>query len=98
VVPVARVAYAFTGGFGAGKASAESDWQGGGGGGGAVCAFPTGALEITDQGTRFVPFIDVQWLVRPDLEPTALRDVAGSALAGLAASPRVIRYHTACAG
>jgi uncharacterized spore protein YtfJ len=30
----------------------------GGGGGGGVRAFPAGALEITDSGTRFVPFVD----------------------------------------
>jgi uncharacterized spore protein YtfJ len=32
----------------------------GGGGGGGVRAFPAGALEITDSGTRFVPFVDLR--------------------------------------
>ena len=64
VVPVAKVAYGFGGGFGAGKHGAQADRRGeGGGGGGGVCAYPAGALEITDTGTRFVPFTDLKWLV-----------------------------------
>jgi uncharacterized spore protein YtfJ len=60
VVPVAKVAYGFGGGFGAGKDGRHVDRQGeGGGGGGGVRALPAGALEITDSGTRFVPFIDL---------------------------------------
>jgi uncharacterized spore protein YtfJ len=60
VVPVAKVAYGFGGGFGAGKHATAPDGEGeGGGGGGGVRAFPAGALEITDGGTRFVPFADV---------------------------------------
>lgn len=43
VVPVARLAYGFDGGFGRG------------GGGGRASATPIGALEI-DDGTRFVRF------------------------------------------
>ena len=65
VVPVAKVAYGFGGGSGSGKGSASAERQGeGGGGGGAVCAFPAGALEITESGTRFVPFIDFRRLSR----------------------------------
>jgi uncharacterized spore protein YtfJ len=64
VVPVAKVAYGFGGGFGSGKDSADADQQGeGGGGGGGVRAFPAGALEITDNATRFVPFTDPGRLV-----------------------------------
>jgi uncharacterized spore protein YtfJ len=64
VVPVAKVAYGFGGGFGSGKDSAHSDRHGeGGGGGGGVRAFPAGALEITDNGTRFVPFTDIRQLI-----------------------------------
>jgi uncharacterized spore protein YtfJ len=64
VVPVAKVAYGFGGGFGAGKHGVQADRQGeGGGGGGGVRAFPAGALEITETGTRFVPFTDLKWLV-----------------------------------
>ncbi len=59
VVPVAKVAYGFGAGAGAGKGGQHEDRQGeGGGGGGGVRAFPAGALEITDGGTRFVPFVD----------------------------------------
>jgi uncharacterized spore protein YtfJ len=64
VVPVAKVAYGFGGGFGSGKDSAHADRQGeGGGGGGGVRAYPAGALEITDNGTRFVRFSDVRQLI-----------------------------------
>lgn len=63
VVPVAKVVCGFGGGFGAGKNGSHADRQGeGGGGGGGVRAFPAGALEITDSGTRFIPFIDLRWL------------------------------------
>jgi uncharacterized spore protein YtfJ len=65
VVPVAKVAYAFGGGFGSGKHAAHPDREGeGGGGGGGVRAFPAGALEITSTTTRFVPFTSVAQLVR----------------------------------
>ena len=64
VVPVAKVTYGFGGGFGSGKQSAQADRQGeGGGGGGGVRAYPAGALEITEAGTRFVPFTDLKSLV-----------------------------------
>jgi uncharacterized spore protein YtfJ len=56
VVPVARVAFGFGGGYGSGgEETSETSGQGGGGGGGAS-ATPVGALEITDEGTRFVRF------------------------------------------
>jgi len=65
VVPVARVAY----GFGAGGGHNHGKHDGGseegpegGGGGGGVRAFPAGALEITQSGTRFVPYTDLRWL------------------------------------
>lgn len=47
VIPVAQVAYGFGGG--------TDDDSGGGGGGGGVFATPVGALELTDETTRFVP-------------------------------------------
>jgi uncharacterized spore protein YtfJ len=70
VIPVARVAYGFGGGFGSGHHRAEDaaavlDGKGageGGGGGGGIRAFPAGALEITQQGTRFIPFPDMRLL------------------------------------
>jgi uncharacterized spore protein YtfJ len=64
VVPVAKVAYGFGGGFGSGKDGAHPGRDGeGGGGGGGVRAFPAGALEITSTGTRFVPFTSLAQLV-----------------------------------
>jgi uncharacterized spore protein YtfJ len=62
VVPVAKVAYGFGGGAGSGT-DANPDRHGeGGGGGGGMRAFPAGALEITESGTKFVPFIDPAWI------------------------------------
>ncbi|NHN61232.1 MULTISPECIES: GerW family sporulation protein [Halorussus] len=74
VVPVARVAFGFGGGYGSGGESDDgsnrrgaggdastasenptAEPRGAGGGGGAAAA-PVGALEITDDGTRFVRF------------------------------------------
>jgi len=64
IVPVAKVAYGFGGGFGTGKDRAHADKQGeGGGGGGGVRAWPAGALEITGDATRFVPFEDPRRLI-----------------------------------
>ena len=54
ILPVARVAYGFGGGFGS---SEESDEVGEGGGGG-VSARPTGVVEITEDETRFIRFTD----------------------------------------
>src|SRR5262249_38145743 len=65
VVPVAKVAYGFGGGFGLGPVRHErdADKKGeGGGGGGGVTAFPAGALEITESQTRFVPLTDTRLL------------------------------------
>jgi uncharacterized spore protein YtfJ len=53
VVPVARVVYGFGSGFG------DDDETGAGAGaGGGVVATPVGALEITDETTRFIRFSD----------------------------------------
>jgi uncharacterized spore protein YtfJ len=64
VVPIATVAYGF--GAGGGTSRGKGDESGanaeGGGGGGGVRAFPAGALEITTDGTRFIPFHDRRWL------------------------------------
>jgi uncharacterized spore protein YtfJ len=73
VVPVAKVAYGFGAGAGRGRhhppkpevesGEAQPDQVGeGGGGGGGVYAFPAGALEITSDSTKFVPFTDYRWL------------------------------------
>lgn len=64
VVPVARMAYGFGGGFGEGdqvtdedEGTVESGGSGGGGGGGAMTR-PLGVIEVTDHETRFVPLGD----------------------------------------
>jgi len=65
VVPVAKVAYGFGAGLGTGRGKGGDDSgrnAEGGGGGGGVRAFPAGALEITADHTRFVPFLDLRWL------------------------------------
>ena len=54
IVPVARVRCGFGGGSGK---KARQDGEGGGGGGGFVSK-PVGFIEISAQGTRFVPIID----------------------------------------
>ncbi|MFW5956612.1 MAG: spore germination protein GerW family protein [Halorhabdus sp.] len=56
VLPVARVAYGFGGGFGEGP-NDEADPGGSGVGGGCgVLSSPVGAIEITDDGTLFIRF------------------------------------------
>jgi uncharacterized spore protein YtfJ len=81
VVPVARIAYGFGAGAGGARTGASADRQGeGGGGGGGVRATPAGALEISENGTRFVPFIDTKWL--------GLAFVAGAVVGRMAASRR----------
>ena len=64
VVPIARVAYGFGGGFGSGPTGGDQDrnlGQGGGGGGG-VLAKPVGVLEISAAGTRFIPLHNIGWM------------------------------------
>lgn len=63
VVPVARVAYGFGGGFGTGTDEEGETGEGGGGTGGARAA-PVGALEITEGKTRFVRFSGRKRLAR----------------------------------
>lgn len=56
VIPVASVRFGFGGGGGElGGREGEGGREGGGGGGGLV-ARPCGALEITPERTRFIPF------------------------------------------
>lgn len=56
VIPVARVRYGFCAGSGSGK-NRETEAEGGrsAGGGGCVAASPIGVIEITKEGTRFIP-------------------------------------------
>ncbi|UPV76394.1 hypothetical protein M0R89_19735 (plasmid) [Halorussus limi] len=62
VVPVARVAFGFGGGYGeshdAETTDGGSEGGTGGGGGGGAAATPVGALVISDDGTKFVRFAD----------------------------------------
>ncbi len=59
VITIARVGYGFGAGGGEVARSEEAASERGGSGGGAgVLARPVGALEITEAGTRFIPFID----------------------------------------
>jgi uncharacterized spore protein YtfJ len=53
VIPVARVRYGFGGGGGSHRGE---EGTGGGGGGGGVTARPVGVVEISPEGTRFIPF------------------------------------------
>jgi uncharacterized spore protein YtfJ len=53
VIPVAEVRYAFGGGGGRSRKNEDSE---GGGGGGRVHVHPTGAIEITPQGARYISF------------------------------------------
>lgn len=63
VIPVAKVAYGFGAGAGSGRGKNGEDASGeGGGGGGGVRAYPAGALEITEAGTRFVKYNDWKWV------------------------------------
>ena len=63
VIPVAKVSYAFGGGFGKGPTKDGILKGEGGGGGGGLRAYPAGALEITPGSTRFIPFTDTRWLL-----------------------------------
>jgi uncharacterized spore protein YtfJ len=57
VIPVARVAYGFGGGSGIlSRGSAEPRGREGMGGGGGVMAIPVGVVEITPNGTHWIPF------------------------------------------
>ncbi len=55
IVPVGVVAFGFGGGGGGGGAGADNPGAGGGGGGGGGLVRPTGYIEITDAGSRWVP-------------------------------------------
>jgi uncharacterized spore protein YtfJ len=57
IVPIAKVRYGFGGG--SGRRSGGEAGDGGGGGGGAV-ARPVGYIEVSADGTRFVPILDLE--------------------------------------
>lgn len=56
IIPVARVAYGFGGGWG--RKPHDEDAPEGEGGRGGVYAAPIGVVEVTDAGTRFVVLHD----------------------------------------
>jgi uncharacterized spore protein YtfJ len=58
VIPIARVSYGFGAGGGAGESEEAGSERVGSGGGAGLSARPAGVLEITEAGTRFIPFID----------------------------------------
>ncbi|WP_338729448.1 spore germination protein GerW family protein [Haladaptatus sp. DJG-WS-42] len=67
VIPVARIAYGFGGGYGSSDGvgeNAEGDEGEGAGGGGGVAALPVGVVEITDTDTRFIRFNDRKRAIR----------------------------------
>ncbi|GBD15068.1 hypothetical protein HRbin25_00956 [bacterium HR25] len=70
IVPVAAVSYMF--GAGGGKGSRQGQEGEGGGGGGSVRVRPLGVIEVTPQGTRFVPVFDTQRLALYALGAVAL--------------------------
>ena len=72
VIPVAKVGY----GVGAGSGARPGKEPGsGGGGGGGVGARPLGYIEITSEGTRYVPFVS-----RTRVLATILAGFAGGVL------------------
>lgn len=67
IIPVAKIAYGFGGGYGSeGRKSEENgednDGGEGGGMGGGVNATPAGVVEITDYETRFIKFTNMKKL------------------------------------
>jgi uncharacterized spore protein YtfJ len=83
VIPAARVRYAF--GFGAGPRKGGVEKAGGGG---RVSAKPCGVLEITPEGTRFVP-AGGMWRIAAAAAAGFLAGAAAMAL--LRAAPGSIR-------
>ena len=74
IIPIARVSYGLGFGFGRGEGPAAAEGEpgekgagGGGGGGGGVSAMPMAVLEVTPQGTRVVPILDITRIVTAGL-------------------------------
>ncbi len=58
IIPVARIGYGFGGGTGTKPGSEPlAQGQSGGGGGGGGKVIPIGVVEVTAQGTRYIPFV-----------------------------------------
>jgi uncharacterized spore protein YtfJ len=56
MIPIARVRRGFGAGGGANEGEKAKSERGGSGGGAGMSARPAGALEITQAGTRYIPF------------------------------------------
>jgi uncharacterized spore protein YtfJ len=69
VIPVAKLMYGYGAGAGTGGVGNSSAQGEGGGGGAGVRAVPVGVIEVSDQGTRFIPI-------------TSRKKLAGAILAG----------------
>lgn len=82
VIPAAQVRYGFGGGGGGRPKDNASE---GGGGGGRMSARPCGALEVTPEGTRFIPFTDRRRMGAA----LALGFVLGAALVALSGARRL---------
>lgn len=64
IIPVAKVAYGFGACLGTSKKGGSGeDSEGGSGGGGGIAVRPAGVLEITDEGTRFIPIGEARKLM-----------------------------------
>jgi uncharacterized spore protein YtfJ len=64
IIPIAQVSYGLGIGFGEGEAPTGGECEEGssgrgGGGGGGVLARPIAVLEVTPEGTRLIPVVDV---------------------------------------
>lgn len=85
VIPVAEVRTGMGFGFGQGKSRAEGDLEGGneggGGGGGGVMARPVGVVEVTPEGTCFIPIRTPHSLAALLLAGLALGVLLGSVAA-----------------
>jgi len=56
IIPVARVAYGFGGGYGESKDNKQEGRNSEGGGvGGGLAVKPVGVIEVTEEETRFIP-------------------------------------------
>ncbi len=63
IIPVAKIAYGFGAGAGTGKKTESGSNEGGAGGGGGIAVRPAGVLEISQEGTRFIPINEGKKLV-----------------------------------
>ncbi len=59
LIPVASVRYMYGFGMGQGADKAQKAMGGGGGGGGGVTVRPVAVLEVTSEGMKFKPVVDV---------------------------------------